>query len=72
MKAHEITPAEIAARAYEIYQWRGATDGHDLEDWLEAERELTQNGNAEEEPPAEEEIRALLPERRQRVTSRAR
>ena len=36
MKAHTPAPAEIAARAYEIYLERGATEGHDLEDWLEA------------------------------------
>ena len=36
------TPAgeEIAVRAYELYLDRGAVDGHDLDDWLEAEREL--------------------------------
>jgi hypothetical protein len=28
----------IAQKAYEIYQRRGRRDGHDLEDWLEAER----------------------------------
>lgn len=33
---------EIAARAYELYVERGCTDGHDLEDWFEAERELTE------------------------------
>jgi Protein of unknown function (DUF2934) len=31
---------EIAARAYEIFLGRGATDGSDLDDWLQAEREL--------------------------------
>ena len=30
----------IARRAYELYLERGATDGHDLNDWLSAEREL--------------------------------
>lgn len=29
----------IAARAYELYRERGCRDGHDLDDWLEAERE---------------------------------
>jgi hypothetical protein len=32
----------VAARAYEIYQERGGTDGMDLDDWLQAERELMQ------------------------------
>jgi len=28
----------IAVRAYELYRERGAIDGHDLDDWLEAEQ----------------------------------
>lgn len=31
---------EIAARAYEIFLHRGGSDGADLDDWLQAEREL--------------------------------
>ncbi len=31
---------EIRNRAYEIYLQRGAQPGHELEDWLQAEREL--------------------------------
>ena len=31
---------EIACRAYEIYQRRGGAPGRDLEDWLQAEREV--------------------------------
>ena len=31
---------EIRIRAYEIFMERGAQTGHDLEDWLQAEREL--------------------------------
>ena len=34
-------PKEIAARAYEIFLKRGALEGHDVEDWLQAEMELT-------------------------------
>jgi hypothetical protein len=30
----------IARRAYEIYQSRGGNHGADLDDWLEAERQL--------------------------------
>ncbi len=30
----------IAVRAYELYQERGGGDGHDLDDWLEAERAI--------------------------------
>jgi len=36
------TTEEIAARAYEIYLERGETHGNDVEDWLQAERELTE------------------------------
>jgi hypothetical protein len=32
--------AEIKRRAYELYLERGGQDGRDLEDWLEAERQL--------------------------------
>ena len=31
---------EIRSRAYELYVERGEEPGHDLEDWLQAEREL--------------------------------
>ncbi len=31
---------EIARRAYEVYLARGEAPGRDLEDWLQAEREL--------------------------------
>lgn len=66
MKAHTPDTAEIAARAYEIYLWRGATDGHDVEDWLEAERELTAAATGESVPgPAD--LDSLLPERQERV-----
>jgi Protein of unknown function (DUF2934) len=32
---------DVARRAYELFQARGAEPGHDLENWLEAERELS-------------------------------
>jgi hypothetical protein len=38
--ASEITPDAIARRAYEIYMDRGGANGHDIDDWLQAEREL--------------------------------
>ena len=31
---------EVAARAYEIYEGKGRVDGADLDDWLQAERDL--------------------------------
>ncbi len=38
---------EIRGRAYEIYLARGAQSGRELEDWLQAERELTASSRAE-------------------------
>jgi hypothetical protein len=35
-----VSDEEVARRAYEIYQYRGGTHGADLDDWLEAERQL--------------------------------
>lgn len=34
----------IAARAYEIFEARGGEPGHDHDDWLEAERQLQEDG----------------------------
>ncbi len=31
---------QIAKRAYELYLRRGALDGHAMDDWIEAEREV--------------------------------
>ncbi len=41
-KRSTATNEQIAARAYEIFLRRGGSDGSDLEDWLQAERELRQ------------------------------
>ena len=38
---HSAGEQEIRDRAYEIYLQRGAQAGSDLEDWLQAERELS-------------------------------
>jgi len=38
-----LSPDEIRLRAYEIYIERGRSDGQDLEDWFQAEKELTEN-----------------------------
>ena len=46
-QANQSSPAEdhptlkeVAQRAYELYEARGAEPGHELEDWLNAEQEL--------------------------------
>jgi hypothetical protein len=36
---------EIAVRAYEIFLHRGAEHGHDFDDWLQAQQELSQVGS---------------------------
>ena len=47
------TQAEIAKRAHELYLPRGGTHGYDLDDWLQAERELkAEIGQLPEEDPA--------------------
>ena len=32
--------SDVAKRAFELYCERGCQDGHDVQDWLQAEREL--------------------------------
>jgi hypothetical protein len=32
---------QIRVRAYELYVARGGEDGHDIDDWLQAEAEIT-------------------------------
>jgi hypothetical protein len=33
---------DIQVRAFELYEQRGKEPGHDLDDWLQAEAELTE------------------------------
>jgi hypothetical protein len=42
-KRRTFTEEEVRLRAYEIYQRRGGAAGNDLDDWLQAERELREN-----------------------------
>ena len=52
----EVTPLypaheDVQGRAYEIYLSQGRTDGRDLDNWLQAERELSQaNGGTTSGP----------------------
>ena len=41
--ANPVDHAEIERRAYEIFLSRGGADGQDVDDWLSAERELSQS-----------------------------
>jgi hypothetical protein len=38
---------QIAKKAYERYLKRGQVDGHDLDDWLEAEQQVVAESGAE-------------------------
>lgn len=55
----------IAEKAYELYEKRGQTHGHDLEDWLEAEKALLL------ERSAELNARIFIPRRRARPSPKA-
>ena len=35
-----MTQRDVARRSYELYLARGCEHGHDVDDWLQAEREL--------------------------------
>jgi DUF2934 family protein len=37
---------QIRQRAYELYEERGKEDGHELDDWLQAESEVTGKAKA--------------------------
>ena len=42
------TAEQIQQRAYEIYLERGGSEGNDIEDWLQAERELGGTGSGQD------------------------
>jgi Protein of unknown function (DUF2934) len=44
--ATDISEHDIARRAYVLYLTRGSKPGHDVEDWLQAERELRSRSGA--------------------------
>jgi Protein of unknown function (DUF2934) len=52
-QANQSSPAEdhpnqkeVARRAYELYEARGGEPGRELEDWLNAERDLNKESQA--------------------------
>jgi hypothetical protein len=53
---------QIRQRAYEIYLARGGEDGHDLSDWIEATRELSESN--EQESVSAQKTRTAVPGRR--------
>jgi hypothetical protein len=54
----------IERRAYELYEQRGREDGHDWDDWLQAERELATPALAVDQTI--DELSAAAPARRRR------
>jgi len=51
----ELTEEYIRLRAYQIWEQRGRQNGHDVEDWLQAESEIVgkKPASAEEHRPKE-------------------
>ena len=47
----------IAKRAYELYLQRGSVPGHELDDWLEAEAELSAGAAADVQAPVQPVVR---------------
>ena len=45
-KTPAVTSNDIARRAYELFERRGRTHGAELDDWLEAERQLLNGAGA--------------------------
>ena len=45
-----LTQEEIELQAYEIYLKRGGKDGNALDDWLAAEKELSESRQTESGP----------------------
>lgn len=54
------TEQDIAFRAHEIFLKRGATPGSELDDWLQAERELTAAAKPSDSPKPSAPSKALL------------
>ena len=62
------THEEIALRAFEIYLKRGGESGGELDDWLAAEKELTESREAKAPGPKVPDVtplrkRAAVPKR---------
>ena len=49
MKGSIPSENKIQERAYELYILRGAENGHDVDDWLNAERELSAENDLSED-----------------------
>jgi hypothetical protein len=60
------TQKEIELRAYEIYLQRGGEDGNDRNDWLAAEKELTESLQMDTSEPT---ITDVMPLRKRAAVS---
>jgi len=49
----ELTEDIIRMRAYQLFEERGYQQGHDLDDWLQAEAEITGNKQVRKEQSTE-------------------
>jgi hypothetical protein len=70
-----LSSDEIAARAYEIYEREGRSDGRDMDHWLKAETELRaerQQRQPSFEPRPETQQRQPNPQSRQELPRSAR
>jgi len=58
--SQELTEEYIRQRAYQIFEQRGRQDGHDVEDWLQAESEIVGKKPAPVEESKKKQARALI------------
>lgn len=58
----------ISVRAFELYLSRGEIDGHDIEDWLQAEAEVSGDQRPSGSPDPEIDLPDDVDERREEET----
>jgi len=44
IESYDDVQERVRLRAYELFEQRGREDGHDLEDWMQAESEILSPG----------------------------
>ena len=57
-QTEEANPSRIAELAYRLYEERGRRAGHELEDWLEAERRISAQPNPAKKPASKKRAAA--------------
>ena len=53
---HRITPEDVARRAYELFEQRGGEQGHDSDDWFQAEQELQHRASTADDVSASKQV----------------